>query len=84
MHPKITVYGTKYCGDCYRALNFLRAHNISFEWIDIDQNKTAEQFVLRINQGNRSVTTIQFLDGSILVEPTSAELAHKLVPPNEN
>lgn len=79
---KITVYGTKFCGDCYRAVNYLRAHNIPFHWIDIDQDQSAEQYVLEVNQGTRSVPTIKFEDGTVLVEPTSAEMAHKLSPTN--
>jgi glutaredoxin-like protein len=82
--PKIKVYGTRFCGDCHQAVNFLRAHNVPFHWIDIDQDKTGEQYVLMINQGMRSVPTIEFQDGSILVEPTSAELAEKLTSENKN
>ena len=82
--PMIKVYGTRFCGDCNRTVNFLRAHNISFHWIDIDQDEAAEQFVLQVNQGYRSVPTIQFQDGSILVEPTSNELARKLEVKNIN
>ena len=38
----------------------------------------AEKFVLEVNQGMRSVPTIIFPDGSILVEPSNHEIAEKL------
>jgi mycoredoxin len=34
--------------------------------------------VVKINKGNRSVPTIVFPDGSVLVEPSNAELEKKL------
>jgi mycoredoxin len=73
----IQLYGTQWCGDCLRALNFLKSHHIEYQWIDIDLDKKAEQFVLEINHGMRSVPTILFEDGSILVEPSTSELARK-------
>jgi glutaredoxin-like protein len=78
---KIIVYGADWCGDCRRARRFLQQHNIPFEWINVDQNKQAEQYVLSINRGMRSIPTIVFEDGSILVEPSNAKLAEKLSLP---
>ena len=75
---KITVYGTQWCGDCRRTRQFLQHNQIAFEFINIDQDKAAEQFVIETNHGNRSVPTIVFEDGSILVEPSNARLAEKL------
>lgn len=74
----IVVYGTNWCGDCLRARRVLEKRQIQFEWINIDRNKQAEQFVLQHNQGMRSVPTIVFPDGSILVEPKFSQLNEKL------
>ncbi|NLG73691.1 MAG: mycoredoxin [Chloroflexi bacterium] len=74
----ITVYGTVWCGDCRRTRRFLDEHQIEYQWINIDQDKVGEQYVLKVNKGNRSVPTILFPDGSILVEPSNAQLAKKL------
>lgn len=78
----IIIYGTEWCGDCRRARRFFMQNNIPFEWVNIDQNKEAEQYVLQVNKGMRSVPTILFPDGSILVEPSSAKLAAKLAIEN--
>jgi len=44
----------------------------------VDSNEIGEEFVILINKGMRSVPTIVFVDGSILVEPTDADLQQKL------
>jgi len=75
---KITIYGTTWCGDCRRTRRFLDYHKVSYHWIDIDQDKDGEEFVYTINQGMRSVPTIVFADGSILVEPSNTKVAEKL------
>ncbi len=75
---KITIYATQWCGDCRRIKRFLMERQIEFVWIDIDKDKTAEQFVKSTNRGNRSVPTLVFEDGSVLVEPSNAKLAEKL------
>ncbi|MCJ7513380.1 MAG: NrdH-redoxin [Anaerolineales bacterium] len=73
----IRIYGTEWCTDCHRARAFFEQRRIPYVWIDPDQESEAEQFVLRINQGLRSVPTIVFPDGSILVEPSVADLIAK-------
>lgn len=75
---KIQVFGTRWCGDCRRALRILDERQVDYEWNDIDQNKQAEAFVKETNRGNRSVPTIIFPDDSILVEPSNQELTEKL------
>jgi mycoredoxin len=77
MQP-ITVYGTTWCGDCKRAIRVLNQHQWPYQYIDIEQDDTARQYVEEVNQGNRSVPTIIFPDGSVMVEPSSATLAEKL------
>lgn len=75
---KISVYGTRWCGDSRRALKLLDERNIDYKWINIDKEKAGEKFVKETNQGNRSVPTIVFPDGSILVEPSNQALNEKL------
>jgi mycoredoxin len=74
----IIVYGTNWCWDCHRARRFLKRHNIPYEWVDIDRDKQAEQYVLETNNGMRSVPTILFPEGDVLVEPSNKTLAQKL------
>jgi glutaredoxin-like protein len=74
----IIVYATNWCADCIRSRNFLRKHDVAFKWVNIDKDEDAERYVLEVNNGNRSVPTILFEDGSVLVEPTNSELGAKL------
>lgn len=75
---EITVYGAYWCPDCRRSKQFLGEHQIPYAWVDIEQDKAGEQLVLERNQGKRIIPTIVFADGSILVEPSNAQLAAKL------
>jgi mycoredoxin len=70
----ITVFGTNWCGDCIRTRRFFDINNIAYKWVDIDKDAFGEQFVISTNHGMRSVPTICFEDGMILVEPTDADL----------
>ena len=78
MTDKIIVYSTDWCGDCTRTKRFLDEHQIAYENVNIEQVPEAMETVKRLNHGNRSVPTIVFPDGSILVEPSHVQLAQKL------
>jgi len=74
----VTVYGAPWCPDCKQAKQFLGEQRIHYDWIDIDQDEEARQRVQELNDGKQIIPTIVFQDGSILVEPSNAELAAKL------
>ena len=74
----ITVYATAWCGDCHRARRVLDRLGASYQWIDIELDPDATAEVVRINRGRRTVPTIVFPDGSVLIEPSDLELEEKL------
>ncbi|MPM86781.1 putative glutaredoxin.1 [bioreactor metagenome] len=74
---KIKLYGTTWCGDTRRARQFFEMNNIEYEWIDIDQDEVAAEYVKSVANGYRSVPTILFPDGTILVEPSTYDLKEK-------
>ena len=74
---KIRMYATTWCGDCRMAKRWFDAHGISYDYINIEEDESAAEFVVKVNRGARSVPTIIFPDGSVLVEPTARELAAK-------
>ena len=76
--PKMTVYGAPWCPDCRRAKQFLGEQRVPYDWIDIDLDDEARDYVQRVNDGKQIIPTIVFEDGSLLVEPTNSELALKL------
>jgi thioredoxin reductase (NADPH) len=75
---EITVYGAAWCPDCRQSKQFLGEHQIPYNWVDIEEDKEGEEFVIKTNKGKRIIPTIVFPDGSFLVEPSNAELASKL------
>lgn len=78
MADQIRVYSTVWCPDCKRAKKFLGEHRIPYENIDIEQDEKAMAFVEKVNHGMRIIPTIVFSDGSMLSEPSNAQLAEKL------
>jgi len=74
----IIIYGVNWCWDSRRARRFFDKNKIPCTFINIDKDKRGDQFVLDANDGLRSVPTIVFNDGSILVEPSTSELKQKL------
>ncbi|HEX2997899.1 MAG TPA: glutaredoxin family protein [Anaerolineales bacterium] len=74
---QIVMYTTEYCPDCVRAKKFFEANNIPYLRVALEGNMKATEFVIQVNHGYRSVPTIIFPDGSILVEPNSEELKAK-------
>ena len=72
------LYGTDWCGDCKRSRAFLEEKGVKYEYINIEKDDQAMKYVMEVNKGMKSVPTIVFEDGSILVEPSNEELGEKL------
>lgn len=78
----ITVYGTRWCMDCHLAKHVLDKAGTAYRWIDIGEDEAAARKLLEINGGLRSVPTIVFPDGRILVEPSASQLRQALDSPS--
>jgi len=74
----LTVYGATWCPDCRRAKQFLGEQRVHYTWVDIEQDRDGQALVEGANGGKRIIPTIVFPDGSLLVEPSNAQLAAKL------
>lgn len=72
------VYGTTWCPDCKRSKKFLGEHRIQYSWVDVEQDDAATRKIEELNGGKQIIPTIVFEDGSVLAEPSNAELAAKL------
>jgi glutaredoxin-like protein len=75
---KIIMYGTTWCGVTKRARRFFEEEKIEYDWVDIDKDESAARYVESVANGFRSVPTIVFPDGTILVEPSTSQLREKL------
>jgi len=78
VQKNIVMYTTSWCPDCWRAKQVMTAMKVPYEEINITHDDEAIELVMALNNGNRSVPTIVFPDGSILTEPPTSVLAQKL------
>ena len=74
---EIVMYSVDWCPDCKRAKFFFKRNNINVVEVNVDNDEQGAAFVREVNSGTRSVPTIIFPDGSIMVEPSTEELAEK-------
>ncbi len=77
-HTNIKLYGTNWCSDCKRSKKFLGEQRVHYNFINIEEDKEGQGYVQKVQNGGLSIPTIVFDDGSVLIEPTNAELAAKL------
>jgi len=61
----LTIYSKTVCPYCVQAKNYLKAKNINFREINIEEDEEARAFIQR--QGHRTVPQI-YMDGKIFVE----------------
>ncbi len=74
----IILFGTSWCPRTAQARKILVDSGVQYTWCDIEEDPAGCVYVEKVNKGNRSVPTILFPDGSILVEPSNEELEKKL------
>lgn len=74
----ITMYTTTWCGDCRRAKRIFADFGVAYVEVNIESDEDAAELVETLNDGLRSVPTIVFPDGGILVEPSNTALMAKL------
>ena len=71
----IIMYTTAWCGDCRRAKRVFSDFDVPYVEINISDDEAAAEIVQTLNNGLRSVPTIVFPDGGVLVEPSNSALA---------
>ena len=74
----VTVLGAPWCPDCRRTKRFLAEQRISYDWVDIDKDSAGLRRVEEIQKGGRTIPTVVFGDGSVLVDPENEGVARKL------
>jgi thioredoxin reductase (NADPH) len=74
----LTLYGTQWCSDCKRTKQFLGEQRVRYNWVDVESDPDGLAFIEQAQDGGHSVPTLRFDDGTVLVEPSNAQLAAKL------
>lgn len=77
----ITVYGTETCRDTQRVRQHLEEIGLPYRFIDIDENRFADEQVRQWNGGRRRTPTMVLATGqreTKLAVPTNEELDREL------
>jgi mycoredoxin len=73
-----TMYTTPWCGYCHRLKSQLDREGITFEIVDIEQQPEAAAIVESANNGNQTVPTLVYADGTAHTNPSVAQVKAKL------
>ena len=71
---ELTMYSTTWCGYCRRLKLQLDEAGIAYREIDIERNPDAADFVEKVNNGNQTVPTMLYPDGSTATNPSLAQV----------
>lgn len=74
----LTVFITADCGHCRRLKTQLQRDDIGYTEVDLEEDAAAAEYVMSVNGGNRIVPTVRFPDGSVLTNPTLADVRTRL------
>jgi mycoredoxin len=78
MPAEITLFSTPWCGYCHRLKSQLTREGIEYDEVDIERQPEAAAIVERVNNGNQTVPTLLFRDGSTLTNPSVAQVKERL------
>ena len=73
-----TMYTTPWCGYCHRLKSQLDREGIAYEIIDIEQQPEAALIVESANNGNQTVPTLVYRDGTSQTNTSLAQVREKL------
>lgn len=73
-----TMYSTPWCGYCHRLKSQLNREGIEFATVDIEQDPSAAELVMKVNNGNQTVPTLVYSDGTAQTNPSVSQVKAKL------
>ena len=74
---KVEVYGADWCQDTQHARQHLQKIGVAFDYIDIEKDKGASEWVKQQNGGKEKKPTIK-VGEEVLSVPTDEELENRL------
>ena len=72
------MYTTTWCGFCRNLKSQLGRVGIEMTEVDIEKDEAAAEYVMSVNGGNQTVPTVLFPDGSVMVNPSAAQVQARL------
>ena len=76
--PAVTMYTTTWCGYCKRLKRMMKDDGIVFAEVDIEKTPGTAEIVEKVNNGNQTVPTLVFRDGTAMTNPSLAKVKEKL------
>ena len=73
-----TMYSTPWCGYCHRLKGQLDREGVSYQVVDIEEHPEAAALVESVNNGNQTVPTLVYSDGSAQTNPSVIQVKEKL------
>jgi mycoredoxin len=73
-----TMYTTPWCGYCHRLKSQLDREGIAYDVVDIERDPSAVEIVMAANNGNQTVPTLVFTDGTAHTNPSLAQVKGKI------
>lgn len=71
------IFGADWCGDCRRAKLIFDRAGAPYTYVDLVQDPAAIEVAQDIS-GRKNIPVILYADGSHQVEPSNADVQHKL------
>lgn len=72
------MYSTPWCGYCQRLKTQLGREGIEFSEVDIEAVEGAAEIVEKANNGNQTVPTLVYSDGTAQTNPSLIQIKEKL------
>jgi mycoredoxin len=72
------MYTTVWCGYCRRLKSQLAREGIEVTEVDIERDPAGADYVMSVNGGYQTVPTVVFADGTVLTNPSAAQVAGHL------
>ena len=79
MSSLVTMYTTPWCGYCHRLKSQMDREGIDYDVVDIEQQPEAAQVVESANNGNQTVPTLVYADGTAQTNPSIGQVKEKLL-----
>lgn len=74
----VTMYSTPWCGYCHRLSSQLDREGIAYDVVDIEKVPDAAFIVEQVNNGNQTVPTLVYSDGTAQTNPSVVQVKAKL------
>ena len=75
---RVVMYTTTWCGYCKRLKRMMQDDGIVFAEVDIEKTPGTAEIVEKVNNGNQTVPTLVFSDGTAMTNPSLAKVKEKL------